>query len=115
MTLISNYIAFIFGYLCEPFEFNIIYFMPNRSVQTNTLEFLGLTDDWAETHQNKWTSQRLRLADRQCNDEVAVQIIEQHQAKEKALKKLVQRYQRQQSAQQEKTARDASQDQTDVS
>uniref|UniRef100_A0A6A7FXB2 Inactive rhomboid protein 1-like n=1 Tax=Hirondellea gigas TaxID=1518452 RepID=A0A6A7FXB2_9CRUS len=42
-----------------------------RAIGTNTLEFLGLTDDWASKQNEQWTNQRLRLADRQGTDTTA--------------------------------------------
>ena len=45
-------------------------------MQKNTLDFLGLTDDWADHHQVQWTDQRLRLANRQCEDQEAIRRIQ---------------------------------------
>lgn len=51
-------------------------FIPIRSTKLSTLQFLGLTEDWADTHQKEWTDQRLRLANRQCEDEEACKQLE---------------------------------------
>ena len=43
----------------------------HRTIETNTLEFLGLNGDWKNTQEKNWTTQRLRLATRQCVDKTA--------------------------------------------
>ncbi|KAF2363599.1 Peptidase S54 rhomboid domain [Trinorchestia longiramus] len=55
-----------------------------RTMQNNTMEFLGLTEDWEEKHDARWRQQRLRLAGRQGPDKTYNHVLVQQTLRRKA-------------------------------